>query len=1060
MGRLLRVPVLLATLVALPLVAIPGQNRDSDRPPDARARRASRMAATPQIVGTIAGTVTVASSNEPLEAVTVQIEGTQLGATTNAAGAFRITNVPAGTHTLSARRLGYARTTRQVTVSDDATATVNFSLEKTATTLDQVVVTGTPEAQTKRELGNAIGLVNAAEVTKLAPPPNVQQLLNGVSGVRVQSGGGDVGSGGNTRIRGANSMTLASEPLLYIDGVRVNNNAADNGSFPGVGVDSRYPPSRINDLNPEEIESIEIIKGPAAATLYGTEASNGVINVLTKRGVRGPASVAFQVKQGANWLPDPEKLFQHSYYKTASGEIVDANVLAHDRTVGFPVSYYGYCPKPYKQSGSVCKGSPFSTGQTQSYDATISGGADVLNYMFFGAWDRDEGAVSYNWKNRLSGRSNLTFMPNDRISLDFGLGYERSRLRSAGAQQPVTTAILWSCPSPGCEPGKNLPNGLDGPLRGYLLYVPEVFEDNIQGYEDLNRSTITATLRHRPLGWLSHRLTVGGDFTQQQLSSLWKKITTVGSLNPLGRRDVENSSASFVSADYSAIATVRPRTWLQLETAFGLQYYRKQTEAVLARGETFPVNDLETISSGALKTAQENFVENKTVGLYIQEQVSWRDRLYLTAAVRGDDNSAFGKSYKATRYPKLSASWIVSEESFGSRIPLVSSLKLRTAWGKAGQQPDAFAALRTYAPETGAGGTPTLTPQNLGNIDLKPEVGEEIEAGLDAALLDDRVAFEFTWYSKKTRDALVQVPALPSLGFPGVQFRNIGQVDNSGIEIDVSGDVFRSRNADLRLGLKYSRNHNEVASLGGASSLVMNATYGQYHVPGFPLASIFQRRVVSADIATVNGAPRATNMMCESGTVLPGTTFSKGGGPPVPCLDAPAVYWGNPLPKWEGSANATLTLFRNLQLFALVDFLGGNTILSGDIRASLMSFRNQRSILEAKDPILLAYDILDTRRQPGIVDGGFAKLRQVSATYTFPQSWLRPTGLSRASATLSAQNFATLWVAQRSDFGVKLTDPEVRNTAGAGSDPGGLLGYNQEGWPQLRRLLLAVRVTP
>jgi len=1061
MDRLLRVPALLAGLMAVPLLAVTGQNRDSNGPPDARPRRAARGAATtPQLVGTITGTVTVAHTNEPLDAVTVQIEGTQLGASTNAAGVYRVANVPAGTHTLVARRLGYARATQQVTVSDNGTATVNFSLERTSTTLDQVVVTGTPEAQTKRELGNAIGLVNAAEVTKLAPPPNVQQLLNGVSGVRVQSAGGDVGSGGNTRIRGANSMTLMSEPLLYIDGVRVNNAAADNGSFPGVGVDSRYPPSRINDLNPSEIESIEIIKGPAAATLYGTEASNGVINVLTKRGVRGAATISYQVKQGANWLPNPENLFQHSYYKTASGEIVDANVLAHDRTVGFPVSYYGRCPKPYEQFGDMCKGSPFSTGHTQSYDATVSGGADVLNYMFFGAWDRDEGAVDYNWKNRLSGRSNLTFMPNDKVTFDFGLGYERSQLRSAGAQQPITTAILWSCPSPGCEPGKNLPNGLDGPLRGYLLYVPEVFEDDIQGYEDLNRSTLTATLRHRPLTWLSHRLTVGGDFTQQQLSSLWKKITTVGSLNPLGRRDVENSSASFVSADYSATATAKVRSSLQFETAFGLQYYRKQTEAVLAHGETFPVNDLETISSGALKTAQENFVENKTVGLYIQEQLSWRDRLYLTAAMRGDDNSAFGKSYKATRYPKLSAAWVVTDESFAANVPFVSSLKLRSAWGKAGQQPDAFAALRTYAPETGAGGTPTLTPQNLGNIDLKPEIGEEIEAGFDASLFKDRVAFEFTWYSKQTKDALVSVPALPSLGFPGVQFQNIGQVDNHGYEIDVAGDALRSSNVNLRLGMKFSHNTNEVASLGGASSLVMNATFGQYHVPGFPLGSMFQRRVLSADIATVNGAPRATNMMCESGAVLPGTNFSAGGGPAVPCAQAPAVYWGNPLPEWEGSANGTLTLWRNLQLFALVDFLGGNKILSGDIRASLMSFRNQRSILEAKDPILLAYDILDTRRQPGIVDGGFAKLRQVSATYTFPQSWLRPIGLARASATLSAQNMATLWVAQHSDFGVKLTDPEVRNSAGSGADPGGLTGYNQEGWPQLRRVLLALRVTP
>ena len=180
----------------------------------------------------------------------------------------------------------------------------------------------------------------------------------------------------------------------------------------------------------------------------------------------------------------------------------------------------------------------------------------------------------------------------------------------------------------------------------------------------------------------------------------------------------------------------------------------------------------------------------------------------------------------------------------------------------------------------------------------------------------------------------------------------------------------------------------------------------------------------------------------------------------MPCLQAPAVYWGNPLPSWEGSTSATVTLFRNLELFGLVDFLGGNTILSGDIRASLMSFRNQIAILQATDPILLGYDVLDTRRQPGIVKGGFAKLRQLSATYNVPQSILASRKLSRASVTVAVQNLFTLWVSQRSDFGVKLDDPEIRNSAGSGSDPGGLLGYNQEGWPQLRRLLVSMRVTP
>src|SRR5438105_780030 len=724
-----------------------------------RALLGALLIAAPPLLAqstTLVGTVTAARTHEPLAGATVQVEGTRLGAVSNASGSYRIPNVPAGSYTLSARLLGYARSTQPVTVSDTATVRTNFALERTATTLDVMVVTGTPLEQSKRELGNALGKVRVSDVVEVAPPPNVQQLLNMVPGVRVQSAGGDVGSGGNTRIRGASSMTLSSEPLIYIDGVRVNNAAADAGGIPGVsvGVDSRYPPSRINDINPDEIQSIEIVKGPAAATLYGTEASNGVINILTKRGSRGAASVSYQVNTGANWLPDPEHFFQHSYYKNSAGEIVDANVLGHDRTVGFPVSYYGYCPKPYKQSGDFCKGSPFSVGHPQAYQASISGGLEALNYYFFGGWDRDEGAVDYNWKNRLSGRSNLTYTPNDKITVDAGLAYERSRTRSAGAQQPITTAILWSCPSPGCEPGRSLPNGLDGPLRGYLLYVPEVYENNIQGYEDLDRNTFTGTLPHHPFGWFTHRLPVGGDYTNQQLSDLWKKISTVGSLNPNGRRDIATTQTAYVSADYAATAKAQPFRVLGLETAAGFQYYRKQNEAVYASAQTFPVSDLETISAGALKTSQENFIENKTVGLYVQEQATWRDRLYLTAALRGDDNSAFGKQYKATRYPKLSASWIVSDESFGQKLPLISSLKLRSAWGKAGQQPDAFAALRTYAPETAAGGTPTLTPQNLGNPDPKPEAGAEVEACFDASLFSERMGLELTGYNKQPKDAL------------------------------------------------------------------------------------------------------------------------------------------------------------------------------------------------------------------------------------------------------------------------------------------------------------------
>lgn len=682
-----------------------------------------------------------------------------------------------------------------------------------------------------------------------------------------------------------------------------------------------------------------------------------------------------------------------------------------------------------------------------------------MSYFFSADWDRDEGPVPYNWKNRLTGRANVSYTPNERLRVDFSLGHLMSRYRSAGAQQPITTAIIWSCPSPGCEPGRNLPNGVDGPFRGCIAYLPERYENDIEGYEDLARGMLGMTVNHRPTGWFSHRLTVGGDFTEQRLSELFKRITGVGSLYPTGRKDVQNTRTIYASADYAATASWQVTADLGLETAAGIQYYRRQRESSFARGEIFPVRQLETVSAGAVKTALEDFVENKTLGAYVQQQFAWKNRLFITGAIRGDDNSAFGKNFDFVMYPKLSGSWVLSEEPFFEGVPLVNTLKLRAAWGKAGQQPDVFAALRTYAPEVGEGGTPTLTPENLGNPDLEPEVARELEVGFDASAFEERVGVEFTYYDQRTTNAIVQVPALPSLGFPGFQFRNLGAVANWGIELGLKTDVYRGEDVGVQVNFKYSTNHNEVLDVGESAFLVLSATVGQYHVPGFPLGAIFHRRVVSAELDTSGSRPVAKNPMCESGERVPGTNLSRGGGPPVPCKDAPAVYWGSALPTWEGAASATVTLYRNLQLFAQVDFVGGFTILSGDVRAAHMSFRNSRAILERKDPILLAYDVLDTRRQPGIMDGGFAKLRDLAATYTLPQSWAHHIGASRASLTLSARNLWTLWVAQREDFGHRLVDPEIRNNAGGGADPGGLSAYNQEGWPQLRRFLATFRVT-
>ncbi len=997
----------------------------------------------------VTGVVLDADSNQPLAGAQVFIEETEQGTITNSSGRFLMLNVSESPVTVQVIMLGYRTVTRQVEPGGEP---LEIRMVQRALELDELVVTGTPGAQQVRSLGNAMGRIQASELTEIAPPSEVEDMLSAsVPGLRTASGGGEVGGGSNIRIRGASSMALASEPLIYIDGVRVNNDVADHGGGnSGVGVDSGIPPSRLNDINPDNIESIEVIKGPAASTLYGTEASNGVINIITKKGSQGSPTVTLTVRQGANWLPDPEELFPPTYFRCqgtsgncTEGEIVEFNVLRQDRI----------------RNGNEW----FQTGLPQSYAASVNGGSEDLRYFFSLDWNRDEGPVSYNWQNKLNGRANLNWTPSEELDIQFGVGGITSKLESASAQQPLTTAIIWACPAPGCEENSGLPNAVDGAYRGYIAYLPERYVNDIDGFQEVLRTTYNLTANHRPTDWFTHRLTVGADLTDTKNSELYRPIDGVGHFQPQGQKTVQQQQSSYVTTDYSGTVELDLLDRLTTATSFGVQYYKKERAWFWARGDNFPIRALETVSAGATKFAEEGFLENKTLGAYLQEQVSWENRIFLTGAVRGDDNSAFGKNFDFVVYPKFSGSWVISEEPFMQDYGFVEQLKLRGAWGQAGQQPDVFAALRTFAPATGPGGSGTVTPENIGNADLEPEVGEEFEVGFDASFLSDRVGLEFTYYSQTKKDAIVQVPARPSKGFPGAQFRNLGRVENSGVEMGVNANLYRGEDVGLDLNFTFSTNDNEVVDLGGLPPQIVSGFASQMHVEGYPLATIFARRVVSADIENP-GTPeaQAVNVMCEGGALLPGTNdLSDGGGGAVPCAEAPRVPWGSPLPTWEGAVTTTLSLFQDLQLFTQVDFVGGHTMIDGNAWGAHVFFTNSKAILERTDPILLGYEAIasSAATQTGIIDASFAKLRRVSLSYTLPELFTGRIGADRATLTLSGENLATLWQGTEDLWGYDIIEPEIRVTSGGGSDPGGLSAYTQEHWPQLRRVLVTLRMT-
>ena len=951
--------------------------------------------------GRVSGVVVDARSQQPLAGVQVAVPELQRGVLTDVRGRFRLEGLAGEAVTLRIVMVGYRTVTQVAQVGDQS---VQILMTEVALDLEGIVVTGTAGGTRSRAIGNAVGRVGVEDIIRQAPIQNVQGLLSGrVAGVVVMPSSGMVGTGGVTRIRGVSSLSLSNEPLIYIDGVRVNNDPAG-----GPNIRQGRQVNRLNDINPNDIESIEVIKGPAAATLYGTEASNGVIQIITKKGAQGTPTLDLNVRQGATWLSAPESRIESVYGRDASGQVTSLNLLEQERLAGRPI---------------------FTTGHLQGYDASVRGGTENTRYFVSSDYENNTGIVPYNWQTRFSARSNLQVTPSERFdgSLSMGWTSGRTRFAQAAAGWGVWDQLVWGTP-----------RTREGRTRGFLRATPEAAGE-IESYSNIGRFIGSVTLNFRPWQWFSHRLVVGTDVTSENNSILFPRHPDgtayfFGALS-LGQKTVEENRAIYNTVDYGTTVNLTPMEGVGSATSFGVQYYTKRFERSGAIGRRFPAPAVTTVAGAAETFGSEDLIENKTLGMYIQQQFSISDRIFLTAAVRADDNSAFGENFSIVTYPKFSGTWVISEESFWN-VGVVDELKLRGAWGRAGQQPDVFAAVRLYEPATGRGDGSVLTPQSLGNPDLEPEKGEEIELGFDAALLGDRLSLSFTYYNQRTRDAILERTISPSVGFPGSQFVNLGEIQNRGTETTAIFQAVQGENTALELGVNYSTNKSEVVDLGGLPPISFGT---QQHREGYPIASFFQRRIISADL---NADGEVVNIQCDGGE-----------GTAVSCASAPRVFWGVPTPTWEGSGFATLTLFRDLQLYALVEFRGGHMIENGDIRASHGTFRNSRAINERTDPVLLAYDRTGIANPMGFFDAGFAKLREVSATYTVPAGLASRFGASRASITVAGRNLATLWTAQEEIFGHRIPDPEIRTPSS------NLSGYVQTVIPPLSTVITTVRIS-
>ena len=941
--------------------------------------------------GAVSGEIVNLDTRQPVGTAQVFIADLDLGVLSEVSGRYILPAVPPGTHTVTVERIGFTAETQEIVVSAGQTVVLDFQLTEAALQLDEIIVTGTAGGTQRRAVGNAVTRVEVDPLARVAPVSTLEEAIGAnVPGLTFFASGSSPGqSGGDIRIRGSSSQALTNAPIVYIDGVRMEASNANTASGSGQR-------SRLDDINPEDIESVEVIKGPAAATLYGTEASNGVIQIITKRGETGAPVFDASVGGGTRWLHNPSKVFGTVYgTHPVTNELMSMNVYdSEEARLGYPIYAYG-----------------------NQYDADLQvrGGTERIRYFASGARGRAQGIRDYNVDTKTSIRTSLSFLPREDLDIRVNLAYNVQGTRAMGTEY---TDMYWAGPDDRLFEG-----GGDSPNLGFFRVPPEE-RRNQEITLARDRTNVSVEINYRPFTWFSNRLVFGRDLNFEREGYLLPRQPG-GTSNPFfrstgdGRRRIDSRKIDLGTFDYNATATLGITDNIGSATSFGLQYYSNENSFHRSQGDDFATSALTTVSAAGQNSAVETFIDNVTLGFFIQQQFDWGQRLFLTGAVRKDDNSAFGSEFSGATYPKASATWVISEESFWN-VDLMETLRLRGAWGQAGQQPDVFAATRLYQPLPGPDFVPILTPQTIGNPDLGPEKGQELELGFDATLLEQRVSVEFTAFWRDTKDAIVTKQIAPSVGIPGTQLVNVGGIRSWGTETAIGVAVLTENPFRWDIQASFASQNNEIVDLGGPQ-IMIPVRRARHHIEGFPLASIFGYEILSAEFEPGTSTVNKDTWLCDGGTGKGGREI---GGPAIDCDDAPLLYQGSGEPHYIVNFTSTWTLWEDFQVYGSIDGLLDYWSVDDGCAANHLTVRNSLAAQKQDDPSFVAH--MNLRRQGACeYKNGFLKLRELGARFSFPAALAQRIGAARASLSVGARNLNSLYRAQEwTDFGIRIADPE------------------------------------
>jgi TonB-linked SusC/RagA family outer membrane protein len=909
----------------------------------------------------ITGTVTDARTGEPLIGANVIIEGTTLGAATNAEGKFSIlARVEPGAYKITYRFIGYKKQTQDLRLADsEAIDMGQVGLAQDLLQIDEIVVTGTAIATEKERLGNTIATVRGNAIAEANAPTLDAALTGKVAGALVQQNSGTPGGGTTVRLRGTSTISSSAEPLYIVDGVIVDNSSNELVNLGG------YVGNRIADIESNDIDRIEVVKGAAAAALYGSRANNGVIQIFTKRGTAGDTRITYRSRFGTSKIRKTYEVNLFGFDKPPS----DATRRAVTR-------------RDYQKD-------IFRTGYDVENYLSIAGGSGRTRYYLSGSHENEEGIMEATDYRKINFRVNLDQTVSKWLQLSANANYINSHSNRVpnggivGGEGVITNFAFqpnWfdlRANAEGKFPTLTLPN----PGFANELEVLATWENPLQVNRFIGGLHATAT----PLKNLSLDYTLGYDQYTEKAERRIPRNSSAGYTTGFSQSAIQD--VVLVNNDITA-AHVTSKFGLEFTTTVGMnhQYFEGSNVTASVR-DLIPVAEL--LSAGAVSTAFE-FNEKRVIyGYFGQETIGFRSKLFLTGALRIDGASTFSKNERWQTFPKASLSYLLSAEPWwqNSLGGVFNRFKLRTAWGTSGGQPaGSYDVFSVYTQQSNSNRPGLVNSTLLGNENLKPERMREFEIGTDFGMFDDRLSFEFSYYDKRVEDLLLQRTLPPSTGFAGIR-DNVGVLSNKGYEVLGKALIFNSNSFQWLSTFTVAHNKNKVVKLNGPAFAVPNSFAIARVAEGEPLGFFFgptYRRNEDGSILLVNG---------------------------IPVRDPANKKIGDPNPEFTASLSNDFRLGRRLSLHTQVDGVFGNDVFNFTRRIlETPVFGNGKEYERELSGELPAGYFLVRRSifEEYIEDGSFIKLREVTLNYLLDTGFVGNLGLKSLQLSLSGRNLFSI----------------------------------------------------